>query len=160
MRPGVPLHYGSLVPLSCCTSGGKKGRCQFWRHCKGKAIMNSTEQFEALVGEHYEPLFRFALSLTQSEFDAWDLTQQTFYVWATKGQQLRDISKVKTWLFTTLQHAFLVARRKQSRFTSPPSLTWTNPYLFRALRAAARAFDRASEWDLSTTSSRELLGDL
>jgi RNA polymerase sigma-70 factor (ECF subfamily) len=46
-----------------------------------------------------------------------DLTQHTFYVWATKGHQLRDISKVKTWLFTTLHRAFLAARRSESRFT-------------------------------------------
>ena len=78
--------------------------------------MNSTDQFEAIVNEHYEPLFRFAMSLTRAEADAWDLTQQTFYVWATKGHQLRDISKVKAWLFTTLHRAFLVARRTQSRF--------------------------------------------
>jgi len=37
-------------------------------------------------------------------------------VWATKGHQLRDISKAKTWLFTTLHRAFLEAQRKQSRF--------------------------------------------
>lgn len=78
--------------------------------------MNSADQFEAIVGEHYEPLFRFAMSLTRSESEAWDLTQQTFYIWATKGHQLRELSKVKTWLFTTLHRAFLVARRRQSRF--------------------------------------------
>jgi RNA polymerase sigma-70 factor (ECF subfamily) len=78
--------------------------------------MNSAEQFEAIVSEHYKPLFRFAMNLTRSESDAWDLTQQTFYIWATKGHQLRDISKVKTWLFTTLHRAFLEIRRKQIRF--------------------------------------------
>ena len=79
--------------------------------------MNSAELFEAIVCEHYEGLFRFAMSLTQSESDAWDLTQQTFYTWATKGHQLSDISKVKSWLFTTLHRAFLMSRRKQSRCT-------------------------------------------
>lgn len=79
-------------------------------------IINSADQFEAIVCEHYEPLFRFAMSLTRSETDAWDLAQQTFYVWAKKGHQLRDFSKVKTWLFTTLHRAFLVARRRQIRF--------------------------------------------
>ena len=81
-----------------------------------KRIMNSADQFEAIVCEHYEPLLRFAMSLTRSEPDACDLTQQTFYVWATKGHQLRDISKVKTWLFTTLHRTFLAARRMQCRF--------------------------------------------
>ncbi len=78
--------------------------------------MNSADQFEAIVSEHYEPLFRFAMSLTRMESDARDLTQEAFLVWATKGHQLRDISKVKTWLFTTLHRAFLQARRRQSRF--------------------------------------------
>jgi RNA polymerase sigma-70 factor (ECF subfamily) len=78
--------------------------------------MASSLDFESVVAEYYEPLYQFAFSLTRSEADACDLTQQTFYVWATKGHQLRDESKVKTWLFTTLHRAFLENRRKQSRF--------------------------------------------
>jgi RNA polymerase sigma factor (sigma-70 family) len=78
--------------------------------------MNSTEKFEALVNEHYYPLFRFAMSLTHAESDARDLTQQTFYTWAAKGHQLRDGSKAKTWLYTTLHRVFLQARRRQVRF--------------------------------------------
>jgi len=78
--------------------------------------MNSADQFETIVSEHYEPLYRFAMSLTRAESDAQDLTQHTFYVWATKRHQLRDIAKVKTWLFTTLHRAFLLGRRQQSRF--------------------------------------------
>jgi len=79
--------------------------------------MNSADQFEAIVSEYYEMLFRFAISLTRSESDAWDLTQQTFYAWATRGHQLNDITKVKAWLFTTLHRAFLAARRKHGRFS-------------------------------------------
>jgi len=78
--------------------------------------MSSAEQFEAIVCQHYEALFRFAMSLTRMESDAQDLTQQTFYVWATKGHQLRDVSKVKTWLFTTLHRGFLETRRRKIRF--------------------------------------------
>jgi RNA polymerase sigma-70 factor (ECF subfamily) len=72
--------------------------------------------FEQIVSDHYQPLYAFAFSLTRQESDAWDLTQHTFYVWATKGHQLRDASKVKTWLFTTLHRAFLARRRKDSKF--------------------------------------------
>ena len=78
--------------------------------------MNSADPFEMIVSEHYENLFRFAMSLTRAESAALDLTQQTFYVWATKGHQLRDTSKVKTWLFTTLHRAFLQSRRRGNRF--------------------------------------------
>jgi RNA polymerase sigma-70 factor (ECF subfamily) len=78
--------------------------------------MNSTDFFEAIVTEHYESLFKFALSLMRDESDAQDLTQETFYKWATKGHQLRDVAKVKTWHFTTLYRACLQARRQQARF--------------------------------------------
>src|SRR5947208_6742892 len=72
--------------------------------------------FESVVARFYEPLYQFAFSLARSEADACDLTQQTFYVWATKGHQLRDSTKVKTWLFTTLHRQFLESRRRQTRF--------------------------------------------
>src|SRR5213083_946723 len=75
-----------------------------------------SDDFEQIVSQHYEPLYRFAFSLTRAEADACDLTQQTFYVWATKGHQLRDTTKVKTWLFTTLHRQFLESRRRQTRF--------------------------------------------
>jgi RNA polymerase sigma-70 factor (ECF subfamily) len=72
--------------------------------------------FQNVVNAHYEPLYRFALSLSRSEADACDLVQQTFYRWATKGGQLRDKSKAKSWLFTTLYREFLGRRRHEDRF--------------------------------------------
>jgi RNA polymerase sigma-70 factor (ECF subfamily) len=50
--------------------------------------------------------------------DASDLTQQTFFLWATKGHTLRDFSKVKSWLFTTLHREFLGSRRRDWRQTA------------------------------------------
>jgi RNA polymerase sigma-70 factor, ECF subfamily len=72
--------------------------------------------FESLVAQYYEPLYQFAFSLARDEADACDLTQETFCIWAAKGHQLRDASKVKTWLFTTLHREFLGKRRRQTRF--------------------------------------------
>jgi RNA polymerase sigma factor (sigma-70 family) len=54
--------------------------------------------------------------LTRTESDACDLVQQTFLTWATKGHQLQDLSKVKSWLFTTLHRCFLESRRRFTRF--------------------------------------------
>src|SRR5271169_1334404 len=91
--------------------------------------------FESVVAQYYEPLYRFAFSLTRAEADAYDLTQQTFYVWATKGHQLRDNSKAKTWLFTTLHRAFLKSRRRDARFPHDPldetddQLPFTDPVM-------------------------------
>jgi len=75
-----------------------------------------SDDFEQIVSEYYESLYRFALSLTHTEADACDLTQQTFYIWATKSHQLRDRSKVKSWLFTILHREFLTTRKRALRF--------------------------------------------
>ena len=76
----------------------------------------SPDDFEQIVAEYYESLYKFALSLTRAEADACDLTQQTFYVCASKGHQLRDRSKIKSWLFTTLYREFLNIRKRAVRF--------------------------------------------
>ena len=82
----------------------------------------SQEVFTQLVDAYYAALYRFALSLTRSEADACDLTQQTFYVWAKKGEALRDGSKAKSWLFTTLYRDFLRGRRRGERMTAIDTL--------------------------------------
>jgi RNA polymerase sigma factor, sigma-70 family len=69
--------------------------------------------FEQLVEAFYMPLYRFALSLSREPSDAADLTQQTFLLWASKGHQLREQSKVKAWLFTSLYREFLRGERKR-----------------------------------------------
>lgn len=96
---------------------------------EGKVVYSqfrmSNEVFAQLVDAHYTPLFRFALSLARREADACDLVQQTFFIWAKNGHQLREKSKAKTWLFTTLYREFLRGRRRDQRSQSiedlPPS---------------------------------------
>lgn len=101
--------------------------------------MDEGLDFESVVARFYEPLYQFAFSLTHSEADSCDLTQETFYVWATKGHQLRDGSKVKTWLFTTLHRQFLHGRRRLTRFpheeldASEPNLPVISPVAGRQL---------------------------
>ncbi|MFP4540653.1 MAG: RNA polymerase sigma factor [Opitutales bacterium] len=72
-------------------------------------------EFEALVAEYYQSLYRFGFSLAKNEADASDLVQDTFLIWARKGSGLRDQSKVKSWLFTTLYREFLRLRRRSVR---------------------------------------------
>jgi RNA polymerase sigma factor (sigma-70 family) len=72
--------------------------------------------FQKLVDSYYESLFRFAMSLTGKESDSCDLVQDTFVTWAEKGDQLRDQTKAKSWLFTTLHRRFLESQRHMVRF--------------------------------------------
>jgi RNA polymerase sigma-70 factor (ECF subfamily) len=81
--------------------------------------MHHTDQarvFEDLVNAYYRSLYQFAYSLVHQEAEASDLTQQTFLIWARKRHTLRDPSKAKTWLFTTLYREFLKARRHEAVF--------------------------------------------
>ena len=77
---------------------------------------NDELDFQELVSNFYQPLYRFGYSLARNAEEASDLTQQTFLIWAKKGSTLKDKSKVKSWLFTTLYREFLGVRRKSTRF--------------------------------------------
>lgn len=110
--------------------------------------MTSEDHFNRLVIDHYDSLYRFAIRLTQCESDACDLTQQTYYAWASKGHQLRDADKVKSWLFTTMHHGFLLSRRQQWRFSNDD---------FNEATAALEAEpEKPSDWP----AARSALADL
>lgn len=85
-----------------------------------KLPVKPMSEFQDLVDAHYQALFRFAMSLTREADNACDLVQETFCIWAAKGDQLKDRSKAKTWLFTTLHREFLSNRRRSSRFSETP----------------------------------------
>lgn len=78
--------------------------------------MRGDMNLNTLVEQHYAALYRFAVSLCGNETDACDLVQETFYLFSTKGHQLNDPSKAKSWLFTTLYRLFTGSRRRLIRF--------------------------------------------
>ncbi len=73
----------------------------------GSSSRSRLPAFDQIVEAHYAGLYRFAMSMCRQEAEAQDLVQQTFLQWARKGSSLRDSSKVKTWLFTTIYRQFL-----------------------------------------------------
>lgn len=77
-----------------------------------------TREFELLVEAHYADLYRFAFSLARNEDDARDLTQQAFAIFARKGDEVRDATKRKSWLFTTLYREFLRQGERAKRVVS------------------------------------------
>ena len=109
-------------------------------------------EFADLVDAHYQALFRFGMSLTRDVDRASDLVQETFCIWAAKGSQLRDRSKAKTWLFTTLHREFLSQRRRAAKFSDEP--------LDEATAEAVVAPQDDAERQMDGQRALELLGAL
>jgi RNA polymerase sigma factor (sigma-70 family) len=109
-------------------------------------------EFVELVDAYYQALFRFGLSLTRDADRAADLVQETFCIWAAKGSQLRDRSKAKTWLFTTLHREFLSQRRRAERFSAEE--------LNEETAAAVSAPEDDADRQLDAQRALELLGVL
>jgi len=72
--------------------------------------------YERIVALHHQEIYRFAFSLAGNVDDACELTQETYVRLLTRGRQLRDRSKVKSWLFTTLYRIFLGWKRHENEF--------------------------------------------
>jgi len=81
-----------------------------------RRVTDAVPSFEQIVDAHYQGLYRFAMSMCRREATAKDLVQQTFLQWAKKGHSLRDASKVKTWLFTTIYREWLGIARREKKY--------------------------------------------
>ncbi len=75
-------------------------------------------ELQTVVDDHYQNLYRFAMSLTRSSDDAWDLTQEAFLRLAKKRSSIRSTAAIKSWLYTTLYREFLRIAKRGSRFDS------------------------------------------
>lgn len=71
--------------------------------------------YEHAVAAHYEALYAFGYSLAGNEHDASELTQEAYCRLLTHGAKLRDATKLKSWLFTTLYRVFLGWKQRQTR---------------------------------------------
>ena len=76
--------------------------------------------YEKIVALYHDDLYRFAYSLAGNADDASELTQETYYRLLSNDRQLRDPTRIKAWLFTTLYRVFLGQKRHSTRF---PHLT-------------------------------------
>lgn len=76
--------------------------------------------YEKIVALHHDDLYRFAYSLAGNADDACELTQESYYRLLSNEGQVRDPTKIKAWLFTTLYRVFLGQKNRTARF---PHLT-------------------------------------
>ena len=72
-------------------------------------------ELEKLCLTYYDDIFRYSLSLCHDRDMAQDLTQDTFLRALKSLHQLKDPSKLKTWLFTISRNLFISEVRKNSK---------------------------------------------
>jgi RNA polymerase sigma factor (sigma-70 family) len=64
----------------------------------------SKEFFEHMVSMHWQSVWAFVYSLLGDAHLAGDISQDTFIIAATRIHQLRDLTRLKPWLFTIARH--------------------------------------------------------
>lgn len=72
--------------------------------------------YENVVALYHEDLYRFAFSLARNSDAATELTQEAYCRLISKNVVLRDPTKVKAWLSTTIYRIFLTEKRHEGRF--------------------------------------------
>ena len=82
---------------------------------RGEINFTGATDVTPIVDVLYGSLYQFAVALTRSESDAADLVQQTFLSLIQRLHQIRDFSKIKCWLFTTLRRNFLIEVRRRRK---------------------------------------------
>ena len=60
-------------------------------------------------------LYNMAWRYTGNKYDAEDLLQETYYMAFKNYDQLRDNSKIKSWLFTIMRNTYLKSQRQYSQ---------------------------------------------
>lgn len=81
-----------------------------------KPESHSKIDLEQAVRDHYKQVYRFALHLTRHQEDAEDLTQHAYEKLTVKHKEVRDPSKVKSWLQAIVYRKFLDQKRRFIRF--------------------------------------------
>jgi RNA polymerase sigma factor (sigma-70 family) len=81
---------------------------------EGSSFPRGTD-ITSIVDTLYSSLYQFAVGLTKNESDAADLVQQTFLTFGQRLDQIRDFSKIRHWLFTTLRRHFLLGIRRHKK---------------------------------------------
>ncbi|HDP99893.1 MAG TPA: sigma-70 family RNA polymerase sigma factor [bacterium] len=71
------------------------------------------ETFEQLLSQHLDSLYGLAFRLTQNQEKARELLQESCLTAFEKFSQLREINKMKPWLFQILHRKYLNAYRRK-----------------------------------------------
>lgn len=67
-----------------------------------------------LIEQYHRGVYRYAYRLSGSDADAEDLTQQTFLQVQRHVEQVRESSRLKSWIFSIVRNCFLESRRRRT----------------------------------------------
>lgn len=71
------------------------------------------ESFDQIYREYFEPVYRYALSLTGDRHTAEEISQETFFRAMRSLDSFRGESSVKSWLCAIAKNIWLSDRRRQ-----------------------------------------------
>jgi len=77
------------------------------------AAMPGPRDVAALAAEYHAEVYRYAYRLTGSPPDAEDLTQHVFLMAQSRGEQLRDVGCIRSWLLAIARNTYLKAARRR-----------------------------------------------
>ena len=121
---------------------------------------NKTDQFWELAQGHIKFLYNVAWRYAGNQYDAEDLVQETFYIGFKKFDQLRDPSKLKSWLFMILRNNYL----KNLRQYKPGKQAAYDDGIeyISALETSVEQIDAAAAYEQKIESDQlqQLLGEL
>ena len=123
-------------------------------------LKNNPDRFWELAKDHVKFIYNMALRYAGNQYDAEDLVQETYFIAFKKFDQLRDESKLKSWLFTILRNTYLKTRRQNglSKITEYDDGT---EYI-SALEIAVEQIDVATAYEQKIESDQiqQLLAEL
>jgi RNA polymerase sigma-70 factor (ECF subfamily) len=75
---------------------------------------------DAVIQEHYVPVYRFLFTLSGRVEETQDLTQETFLRALSRLDSFRPGTKMRSWLLRIASNAFFYERRKRKRARLEP----------------------------------------
>ena len=104
---------------------------------------------DEIIQEHFDRIYRAALVLSGSPWDADDLTQETFMVFASQSDRFEGRSSVYTYLYGILLNLDRRERRKFGTRNRKLRVVWENESQNPQAAPAAEANLEVDEWKKS-----------
>ena len=71
------------------------------------------DQFDLVYREYFDPVYRYALSLSGDAHTAEEITQETFFRAMRSLDRFRGESSLKSWLFSIARNAWISELRRK-----------------------------------------------